>query len=323
MEPLKPTFIIIGAAKCGTTALASILGHHPDCCMSRPKEVGFFSDTIDYKDHNPNYDQGWEWYKKSFSHYQGELAVGEATPYYASRTRSPGTAKRIYEFNPSMKIIYMVRDPIERQLSAWKMHYAFAKYRSTKGREKDKHFGWALKGADYWMRMQRDNGYWDGSRYKYQLSAYEEFFPAENICVSFLEDWRVSKQSEVARIMQFVGVDPAALPTDVNERANRGSDRAFDRPLLKKIRTNTAVRTVVSQLPQSWRDWSRKKLAKQKVVYPTSSNLSQISEATRESFIDHVGDDARAFLTRHGKPITLWKTASSQVSGAETLASEK
>lgn len=88
MEPQKPNFIIIGAAKCGTTALASILDSHPDCCMSRLKEVSFFQDTIDFEP-NPNYEKGWEWYQKAFSHYNGEPIVGEATPSYADRSRSP------------------------------------------------------------------------------------------------------------------------------------------------------------------------------------------------------------------------------------------
>ena len=270
--------------------------------MSRPKEVGYFLDTIDYKPNNPNYEKGWDWYQQAFSHYDGEAAVGEATPNYAARTRSPNTAKKIYEFNPDMKLIYMVRDPLAKQMSGWKMMYAAAKDEASPS---TKEHEWAVKGIDYWMEMKRERSQWDDCRYGYQLAAYETFFPEENICVSFLEDWAQSKSAEVNRILRFLNLDPALMPDDIQERTNRGADRQVSRPLVKKIRTHPAVRMMVKGLPKSWRDWSRTKVATKAAVYPTV----ELSPAVKDSFVSYVAEDVRAFLKRYDKPQDFWSAA--------------
>lgn len=299
MEPKKPTFLIIGSAKCGTTALASILGSHPDCCMSDPKEVNFFQDNIDYQT-NPNYEKGWEWYHRAFSHYNGESVVGEATPSYSDRSRSPNTAKRIYEFNSEMKIIYLVRNPLERQFSAWKMQYAFGKERSFPWRREHQ---WALKGLDYWMQMAKNAKQWDECRYQYQLLAYLEYFPAQQVLVSFLEDWKLLKDREVSRIMDFLGLDLTSRATNFQEMANRGNERTIDRPLLKQIRIHPIVRLLVGCFPASWRDWARINIARTKAVLPQHNFL----EETKLEFINYVKPDAEMFLAQWGKPSNYWK----------------
>ena len=300
MNPKKPNFLIVGSAKCGTTALASILGSHPDCCMSQPKEVSFFQDNVDFKP-NPNYEKGWDWYKQAFAHYVGESFIGEATPSYSDRSRSPNTARRIYNFNPDMKIVYMVRDPLQRQISGWKMQYAVAKAKSFPGRREHQ---WALKGFDYWMQMQRDVKQWDECRYGYQLAAYEDFFPAKNIYVSFLEDWQYSKEVEVDRIMCFLGLDPGLWQRDIQEESNRASGRTIDRPEIKKIRTNPIVKNVAKYLPISWRNWLRQGIARAQINYPSI----QMSEATQSEFVGFLIQDAQDFLSSRNKGLDLWKT---------------
>ena len=114
--------------------------------MSEPKEVSFFQDSIDYAP-NPNYEKGWPWYQKAFPHYRGEPVVGEATPSYRDGSRSPNTAARVFQFNPGMKIVYMVRDPMERQLSAWRMNYAFGKARTHPWRAEDR-WRWQVRLLD-------------------------------------------------------------------------------------------------------------------------------------------------------------------------------
>lgn len=299
-EIRKPTFIIIGSAKCGTTALASILAAHPDCCMSEPKEVSFFQDTIDFQP-NSNYEKGWEWYQQAFSHYNGEVVVGEATPSYSDRSRSPSTAKRIYDFNPHMKIIYMVRDPLARQISGWKMQYAMGKGKYFPWRREDE---WALKGFEYWMRMQKSVRQWDECRYSYQLEAYEEYFPKENICISFIEDWRLSKKNEVIRIMSFLGLDTNLWDTQISENANRLEDRKVERSFLKKMQKSSRLKGILRYLPLSVRNWAKVNIAYRHISYPTTS----LSDATKNEFIDYICEDARSFLRSNGKDLDLWTT---------------
>jgi Sulfotransferase domain len=298
MTPKKPTFIIIGSAKCGTTALASILGAHPDCCMSNPKEVCFFQDNIDYQT-NPNYEKGWEWYQQAFAHYKGEPVVGEATPSYSDRSRSPNTAKRIYEFNPAMKIIYLVRHPLERQISAWKMQYAFGKEQSFPWSREHK---WALKGFEYWMQHQKEVNQWDECRYHFQLAAYLEYFPIEQILVSFTKDRRADMNVELVKILRFLGLDFGKQPNDFQKEANRADDRTIDRPVLKKMRTHTLTRMLVSRFPLAWREWARSNIARTQAVPPKSD----LTEKTQSEFINYVESDAETFLKHWGKPSNYW-----------------
>lgn len=308
---MKPNFLIIGAAKCGTTSLASALSAHLDCCMSQPKEVCFFQDTIDSKP-NVNYEKGWPWYQKAFDHYKGESAVGEATPAYSDRDRSPLTAQRIYDFNPGMKIIYLVRDPLNRQLSAWRMQWA----EGTNGTWPDrKETQWALEGFDSWMQRQEAVGHWAICRYSYQLLAYRDYFPAANIFVSFLEDWQSSKTLELQRIMLFLGLEPAQLILSGAESENRGADRTIERPLLKKIRTLPQVRTVVQQIPSKWRLWARAKIA-HKQAFPPPAHLSP---ETQSAFSAYVHEDAIDLLSQYDKPVSLWPSVAECAKAAHTF----
>ena len=107
-----PNFLIIGAAKAATTTLASMLSQHPQAGIVAGKEPHFFSMDEQYR-------KGWAWYQSCFSHCQGKLAVGDASTSYSRIRYHPNTVKRILLHIPEVKIIYMVRHPLERIESAY------------------------------------------------------------------------------------------------------------------------------------------------------------------------------------------------------------
>ena len=106
----EPSFIIIGAQKCGTTSLAYYLSQHPKVFIPKIKEVHFFNRIKDRKE---------RWYKthfpvdlfKKFKHY------GEATPDYILYPQIPALIKSMY---PQTKIIVLLKDPITRSISHYK-----------------------------------------------------------------------------------------------------------------------------------------------------------------------------------------------------------
>lgn len=107
-------FIICGTQKGGTSALDSYLREHEDICMAKKKEVHFFD-----RDHNfKNKDTDYSIYHSSFSPNSTNRLIGEATPIYMYW---PDTARRIWEYNPNMKLIVLLRNPIERAYSHWNM----------------------------------------------------------------------------------------------------------------------------------------------------------------------------------------------------------
>ncbi len=106
-----PDFIVIGAMRAGTTNLADRLAHLPEIGMSRLKETDFF---IEEK----NFPRGYGWYQSLFP--PGKRILGEASPNYAKGDVFKGVPARIHAVRPDVKLIYMVRDPVDRFWS----HYA-------------------------------------------------------------------------------------------------------------------------------------------------------------------------------------------------------
>lgn len=117
---MKVDFIIAGYQKCGTTALHSFLSKHPKVIGSKPKEIDFFN-------YSENYNKGVSYYhsffeKKCLIHPFLGYKYLEATPSYLSDYELELTVNRISNYNPNIKIIGLVRNPIDRAYSAWQMY---------------------------------------------------------------------------------------------------------------------------------------------------------------------------------------------------------
>lgn len=111
-EVKLPDFLIIGCQKCGTSSLHHYLANHPSVWSPEKKELHFF----DY-----HYDLGLPFYKQYFNNQPDnidDLLVGEATPEYIFH---PYSAERIKKTLPKVKAIVLLRSPIERAFSAWRM----------------------------------------------------------------------------------------------------------------------------------------------------------------------------------------------------------
>ncbi len=110
----KLSFFIIGAQKCGTHALYSYLCKHPDVLSAVTKEIHFF-------DRDKNYRRGPNWYHSHFPLLwkSGERRITlEASPSYIYHRKTP---ERIHKYNMHVKMILLLRDPVERAYSAWNM----------------------------------------------------------------------------------------------------------------------------------------------------------------------------------------------------------
>jgi hypothetical protein len=110
-----PNLVVIGAQKCGTSGLHYILGTHPEISMSSPKELNFFIGER-------NWSRGVEWYRE---HFDPEAAVrGESSPNYTTYPHHLGIPERMHGVVPDAKLIFLVRDPLERIAAHWVHNYA-------------------------------------------------------------------------------------------------------------------------------------------------------------------------------------------------------
>lgn len=130
-----PNLVVIGAMKCGTTALHRTLNRHPDIAMSAPKELNFFCGTDESSPAGPmgasiepadgriwargNWHRGLSWYTR---HFTAEAVVrGESSPGYTSPSH-PQVATRMAALIPGARLLYLVRDPVARALSQYRHH---------------------------------------------------------------------------------------------------------------------------------------------------------------------------------------------------------
>lgn len=111
-----PKAYIIGAQKAGTTTLATLLDQHPSICLSTPKETHFFA---------INFDKGLEWYRQCFKPAGADVMLLDASTRYtmskidANGLASRTVAERIYQARPDARLIYLLRDPVERAFSGY------------------------------------------------------------------------------------------------------------------------------------------------------------------------------------------------------------
>jgi hypothetical protein len=178
-----PDFIVIGALKSATTSLRYYLNIHPQITMSRIKELNFFI-------HEHNWLKGIEWYKSNF---RGRAKVfGEASPNYTNFPFFTEVAKRMYSTMPNVKLLYVIRDPIERMISDYVHHYAEGLESRT------------ISAA---LTNPEKNPYICRSQYYMQINQYLEYFPKSNILIIKAEDLYHYRIHTLKKVFRFLNVD--------------------------------------------------------------------------------------------------------------------
>jgi Sulfotransferase family len=179
-----PNLVVIGGLKCGTTSLHHYLNLHPEIHMSRPKELNFFVAEL-------NWPLGTDWYA---THFAADVPVrGESSPHYTNLPRFRGVADRMSTVIPEAKLIYMVREPIDRMLS----HYLH----NLSGGYERRPLAEAL--AD------PDSAYVHRSMYALQLEPFEARFGADRVEVVSREELKADREGTMRRVFRFAGVDDA------------------------------------------------------------------------------------------------------------------
>jgi hypothetical protein len=200
-EPPRVTFLIAGVQKGGTTALFDYLQDYPDLALPATKELHFFDDdSLDWE--RPDYDV----YEGRFPEV-ADRPCGEATPIYAYW---PGSLERIAAYNPAMRLILVLRDPVQRAWSHWRMEYA-------RGVE-TKPFAWCVRegrqrlfDAEPWGH-HRDISYVERGFYGEQLERLFGLFPKDQVLVLKSDVLRVNPAATLAHVRAFLGLPPAPAP---------------------------------------------------------------------------------------------------------------
>jgi hypothetical protein len=245
-----PKFIIIGAAKAGTTALYWYFSEHPDVYMSPVKETFYFAYGVDasgrllYGDpdvHKFPVRTRAE-YEALFADAGDARAIGEASPIYLE---CPQAAGRIREAIPEARLICILRHPVERAYSDYLMYLRRRGRPFEAARELTPTAAWA-RADSRWMAV---------GRYHEQLARYFALFPREQLHVLLIGDLKRQPVDSVQGMYRFVGVDPSFVP-DFDTPHNVGGTPAS--PLLEKMFTSRAIRSALEPLmPRRAANWLR------------------------------------------------------------------
>jgi hypothetical protein len=227
-----PTLIIIGGLKCGTTSIHHYLGLHPEIQMSKPKELNFFVEEL-------NWDLGIDWYASRFD--ERFPVRGESSPHYTNLPRFEGAAARIHEHCPDARLIYMVRDPIKRILSHW-VHAKGAGYES---------------GEIEATLSRPDTGYIHRSMYWMQLQPYLELFDRGQIAVISQEELQGEREATMRKAFEFAGVDTEFRSEQFSREWEKSSAKEGDRyQLMERLIKLPGLRSLdrnFDRLPESLR----------------------------------------------------------------------
>jgi Sulfotransferase domain len=210
-------FIIVGAQKCGTTSLHKYLQHHPEIYMLPEKEAPYFTNT-EYCE------KGWEWYLKEFfcEKTQGSIC-GKSTPQYMTRTETPA---RIYAQIPNVKLIAMVRNPIERAYSHYKMNIKREKEsRAFAEIVREKLQPEILKCEREAPQRTNDRAYLVIGEYGRILTEYFRVFPREQLLVLFTEELAANPEATAKQVFSFLGVDAGFVPPNLGKHYHVGGTK--------------------------------------------------------------------------------------------------
>lgn len=239
-------FIICGTQKGGTTALDAYLREHPEICMADCKEAHFFDNEANFSGGSPDYSK----YHALFKPLKSHKMLGEATPIYMYWHDSPG---RIRQYNPHIKLIILLRNPIERAYSHWNME--------------------RLRGADdlsFWEAIVNEKercrkalplqhrvySYVDRGFYLKQLQRIWSYFPKNRVLIIKNEDLRKTPYQTLNGVCDFLEVDQfkSISIKDVNSRAYELAMSAKERDYLRDVFTSE-IKNLETVLNWDCKDW--------------------------------------------------------------------
>lgn len=297
-----PTFIIIGAAKSATTTIHALLDQHPEIHMSWPKEPGYWAFEADtpFRHHLVTpldtmvTDSGD--YQALFEPGRDAQARGESSTQYMT---TPGLAKVLRERLPDVRLVAVLRHPVERAYSAY-MHLV------REGQETERDFSQALE-LEEERRHQGFGNLWHyvhSGFYARLLRDYYEIFPPEQILVCLYDEFTNEPVKTLQKIFQHVGASANFQP-ELKEKRNVGG-HPRSRMVMRLVKNPGIWKEGLKPiLPRVWRRRMKETLLsvlmKKEALSPScASRLSLIYREDMMELETLIGKDLGMWIHRYG-----------------------
>jgi hypothetical protein len=269
-----PDFVYAGASRCGSTWLQNALDEHPEIAMSPDNPVNFF---------DVRYHRGREWYLDQLPEAQSDVLVGESSPGYM---KNPHVPARLAETVPNVKLLFTVRNPIDRAFSEWWHERSFGNLEWDFEGTLDHHpaFDMLLRPGFYNCFLER----------------FDRHFDRNQVKILFFEDFIDDNERFVADVYQFFGVDDTYTPSVVGERVNEANHLP---PVLNNIKSwvhhATPDRVRGSLLRPAYRPFKR-------ILEVDSPYKRGVPDDLRAELEEVFVDDVRALEERTDRDLDHW-----------------
>ncbi|MDC0204193.1 sulfotransferase [Flavobacteriales bacterium] len=300
MKNKLPNFLIVGAAKSGTSSLHNYLNQHPEVFMPsynkegmKVKEPRFLiKDLVQYRLHNGVWN--WEEYKSLFNDVKDEIFIGESTVLYLYYYKHAIDNIKKY-LGENVKIIIMLRNPTDRAYSAFQ--------HVSRGLKEHNSFEEALKIEK--GRMNNESSltpmvmYQEMGLYYNMVRAYKENF--KNVHIIFYEDFRDDTEEEIKKIFKFLGLSLYAH-IDFISRHNVGGKRWKNETIKHIFMKNNPLRSVLKKvIPKSLR-----KVVRDTLISASTDKVAPMNENTRKKLNTFFKDDIKKLSTLLNRDLTHW-----------------
>ncbi len=291
-----PDFLLIGGMKCGSTTLHDYLTGHPQLAEPQYKEPGFFS-------RDERFSLGLDWYRSVFaSAKEGQLAFESSTCY----TRHPHfgeVAARIHEHLPGIKLVYIMRHPVDRLYS----HYRHAMLERQKKNEGPVV---SLEAA-----MSESSEYFDAGCYLRQIEQFTAHYDRDRFFFLTLEELKADPDAMLGSLQEFLGVDRVpTLSASLKGASNAASARAVGTTTASardKLRRNPLVRVAKRLIPKQARGLLMKAVMNSPVVKARAkakadafaAQLSKLTDAKRQELLKRYEEPNAALAEFLGRPL--------------------
>jgi len=276
---LLPNLLVIGAMKGGTTSLWEYLRQHPQVHMSPTKEIHYFDDA-------ERFSRGPGWYATHFEGATGEhRVVGEATPAYTRFPLHRDVPRRAAELLPEARLVYVLRDPVERIRS----HYLH-----------DRALGY--ESLSFARAVTEHSTYVDTSRYAMQIEQWLRHFPRERLLVITSEDLRARQHQTMRTVYAFLGVDGSWEASE--GELHRTADNLVPAPVASRLRATRIGTRLAERTPEPVRPVLQSLWALTRRRIDTSG--ADLDPALRAVLGDLVHHDVHRLLPYLGSDFDCW-----------------
>lgn len=283
-----PNLFVVGAMKAATTSLHNYLSLHPDIYMTGDpwKEPGFFVKEL-------NWGKGWDWYRSLFEAAEHQKYRGESTTDYTKSPHYAGVPERIFDACPDAKIIYIMRDPIERAISQYWWEVEF----SAEGRKMP-------------QGILENPWIMNASHYALQLKPYLELFGNDNVLALTTEELIQSPQTTLIKIFAWLEVDTNIdLPDtfDVHNKSKPSVNRFIAAGLVSKFKGGRFWELLKKIVPAKFRSKILKSMSRE--VEKDDGDRTEVIRLLREIMLPQVRELSVLTGRHYDEWTTLFETA--------------